>query len=158
MSEIDWDDLEEQNEYEALLEAENAKALTPEGIAEANALALAQYDRYRRAADAVTDAWRDRPDVLRVTLIGSLAIMPWKEIPRHSPYRQERIQLWHECSDVDLAVWLSCTGDLRACSHHVNSQPTALKKFRHSCGLNIWQTSPIAFQTSSKVLAPALLR
>ena len=47
---------------------------------------------------------------------------------------------------------------IRACSHHVNSQPTALKKFRHSCGLNIWQTSPIAFQTSSKVLAPALLR
>ena len=47
---------------------------------------------------------------------------------------------------------------VRACSHHVNSQPTALKKFRHSCGLNIWQTSPIAFQTSSKVLAPALLR
>ena len=46
----------------------------------------------------------------------------------------------------------------RACSHHVNSQPTALKKFRHSCGVNIWQTSPIAFQTSSKVLAPAFLR
>ncbi len=47
---------------------------------------------------------------------------------------------------------------LRACSHHVNSQPTALKKFRHSIGVNIWQTSPIAFQTSSKVLAPAFLR
>ena len=118
MSEIDdWDDLDEQGEYEALLEAENARALTPEGIAEANALALAQYDRYRRAADAVTDAWRDRPEVLRVTLIGSLAIMPWKEIPRHSPYRQERIQLWHECSDVDLAVWLSGTGDLNGLRH-----------------------------------------
>ncbi len=49
-------------------------------------------------------------------------------------------------------------GSLRACSHHVNSQPTALKKFRHSIGVNIWQTSPIAFQTSSKVLAPAFLR
>ncbi len=47
---------------------------------------------------------------------------------------------------------------IRACSHHVNSQPTALKKFRHSIGVNIWQTSPIAFQTSSKVLAPAFLR
>ncbi len=48
--------------------------------------------------------------------------------------------------------------NVRACSHHVNSQPTALKKFRHSIGVNIWQTSPIAFQTSSKVLAPAFLR
>ncbi len=52
--------------------------------------------------------------------------------------------------------WLKSA--LRACSHHVNSQPTALKKFRHSIGVNIWQTSPIAFQTSSKVLAPAFLR
>ncbi len=51
-----------------------------------------------------------------------------------------------------------CNELLRACSHHVNSQPTALKKFRHSIGVNIWQTSPIAFQTSSKVLAPAFLR
>ncbi len=49
-------------------------------------------------------------------------------------------------------------GGFRACSYHVNSQPTALKKFRHSIGVNIWQTSPIAFQTSSKVLAPAFLR
>ncbi len=52
----------------------------------------------------------------------------------------------------------SITETTRACSHHVNSQPTALKKFRHSIGVNIWQTSPIAFQTSSKVLAPAFLR
>ena len=108
----DWDDLEEPNDHEALLEAENARALTPLGIAEANAYALAQYDRYRQAADAVTDAWHARPDVLRVTLIGSLAIMPWKEVPRHSPYRQERIEIWHECGDVDLAVWLSGTQDL----------------------------------------------
>ena len=61
------------------------------------------------------------------------------------------------CPPIPAAAGIGDWWD-RACSHHVNSQPTALKKFRHSCGLNIWQTSPIAFQTSSKVLAPALLR
>ncbi len=60
---------------------------------------------------------------------------------------------------IGFGVLLLAVGfGLRACSHHVNSQPTALKKFRHSIGVNIWQTSPIAFQTSSKVLAPAFLR
>ena len=65
--------------------------------------------------------------------------------------------LWIGPSKCQLKLGRYLRG-VRACSHHVNSQPTALKKFRHSCGLNIWQTSPIAFQTSSKVLAPALLR
>ena len=108
----DWDELEELDAYEAFLEEEDARALTPEGISEANASALDQYDRFRQAADAVTDAWSTRSDVLAVTLVGSLAVLPWKEVPRHSPYRQERIELWHECGDVDLAVWLTSLDDL----------------------------------------------
>ena len=99
-------------DFEAFMVEENARALTPEGIAEANASALSRYRRFRQAADTVTNAWRSRSDVLAVTLIGSLAIMPWKEVSRHSPYRQKRIRLWHECGDVDLVVWLFSLEDL----------------------------------------------
>lgn len=42
----------------------------------------------------------------RVALIGSLAREPYKEVPRFSPYRRAGIALWHECKDIDLALWL----------------------------------------------------
>ena len=88
------------------------RALSPAGIAEQNRLLLSRYRDFRRAADAVADAWRDRPEVLAVALIGSVAAAPWKEVPRFSPYRRERIELWHECKDLDLAVWLETMRDL----------------------------------------------
>lgn len=42
----------------------------------------------------------------RVALIGSLAREPYKEVTRFSPYRRAGIALWHECKDIDLALWL----------------------------------------------------
>ena len=44
--------------------------------------------------------------MIAVSLIGSLARVPWKEVPRFGPYRRARVALWHECKDVDLALWL----------------------------------------------------
>ena len=73
---------------------------------------LRRYREFRIAADRVTAAWRDHPHVLAVSLIGSLARDPWKEVPRFSPYRRAGIEVWHECKDVDLALWLSGLGDL----------------------------------------------
>ena len=60
----------------------------------------------------MTTAWQERPEVAAVALIGSLATAPWKEVPRFSTYRRARIALWHECKDVDLAVWLTDLSDL----------------------------------------------
>ncbi|NNG05293.1 MAG: hypothetical protein HKM95_14510 [Inquilinus sp.] len=81
-------------------------------MAEQNNLLLRRYREFRSAADAVTAAWRDRREVAAVALIGSLAAAPWKEVPRFSTYRRAGIALWHEYSDVDLAVWLTDLGDL----------------------------------------------
>lgn len=49
---------------------------------------------------------RSHPEVIAVSLIGSTARAPWKEVPRSGPYRRARVALWHECKDVDLALWL----------------------------------------------------
>ena len=62
----------------------------------------------------MTAAWRAYPEVAAVSLIGSVARDPWKEVPRFAPYRRARIELWHECKDVDLALWLSATGNLNS--------------------------------------------
>ena len=81
-------------------------ALSRQRIGRANRRLLQQYRDYRRAADAVTAAWRVHRQVAAVSLIGSTAREPWKEVPRFAPYRRAGIELWHECKDVDLALWL----------------------------------------------------
>ena len=83
---------------------EDQHTLSPAGIAEQNDSLLRRYRDFRCVADAVAASWRERPEVVAVALLGSLAVAPWKEVPRFAPYRRSRVALWHECKDVDLAV------------------------------------------------------
>lgn len=46
-------------------------------------------------------------EVEAVAVIGSVAKALWKEIPRFIDFRRAGIEVWHECKDLDLAVWLS---------------------------------------------------
>ena len=80
--------------------------LSERGIEQQNEMLLRRYREFRRGADAVAAAWRAHPEVIAVSLIGSVARDPWKEVPRFGPYRRARVALWHECKDVDLALWL----------------------------------------------------
>lgn len=71
-----------------------------------NQYLLLQQRQFRMAADVVTDAFMAFPEVRAVAVIGSVAQKLWKEIPRFSAFRRARIEVWHECNDLDLAVWL----------------------------------------------------
>lgn len=75
-------------------------------IEEQNRLLLRQQRQFRMAADVVTDALMAFPEVRAVAVIGSVAQKLWKEVPRFSAFRRARIEVWHECADLDLAVWL----------------------------------------------------
>ena len=55
-------------------------------------------------------------EVEAVAVIGSVAKPLWKEVPRFREFRRAGIEVWHECKDVDLAVWISSQlrlGELR---------------------------------------------
>jgi hypothetical protein len=106
--EQDWD----ETDMEDWRLREDERALSPAGIAEQNDGLLRRYREFRCAADVVVAAWRTRPEVVAVALVGSLAVAPRKEVPRFAPYRRAKIALWHECKDVDLAVWLTHLRDL----------------------------------------------
>ena len=80
--------------------------LSERGIEQRNQALLRRYREFRRGADAVTKAWQMHSEVIAVSLIGSVARAPWKEVPRFAPYRRARVALWHECKDLDLALWL----------------------------------------------------
>lgn len=63
---------------------------------------LARQREFRITADVVAAALARFPEVEAVAVIGSVARPLWKEAPRFS----RRIEIWHECGDLDLAVWL----------------------------------------------------
>jgi len=68
---------------------------------------LRQQHDFRWAADVVTDALMTFEEVEAVAVIGSVAKPLWKEVPRFSAFRRAGIKIWHECKDLDLAVWIS---------------------------------------------------
>ena len=81
--------------------------LKPSDIEEQNRYLLRlQYD-FRRAADIVTDALMTFVEVEAIAVIGSVAKSLWKEVPRFREFRRDRIEVWHECKDLDLAIWVS---------------------------------------------------
>jgi hypothetical protein len=85
-------------------------------IEEQNRFMLKRQDDFRMAADVVTDAWMAFAEVQAVAVIGSVAKALWKEVPRFSEFRREGIEVWHECGDLDLALWLDsqdCLNQLR---------------------------------------------
>lgn len=79
-------------------------------------------------------AWREHPEVVAVALLGSLAMAPWKEVPRFAPYRRTRIALWHECKDLDLAVWLAHLRDLDGLRR---AKDRALRELRATSGIGV---------------------
>jgi hypothetical protein len=75
-------------------------------IEEQNAYLLRHQREFRVAADVVAEAWMAFPEVQAIAVIGSVAKALWKEIPRFREYRRAGIEVWHECKDLDLALWL----------------------------------------------------
>jgi len=85
-------------------------------IEEQNRFMLLRQREFRIAADVVTDAWMSFPEVQAVAVIGSVAKPLRKEVPRFSEFRREGIEVWHECRDLDLALWVGSQdrlGELR---------------------------------------------
>lgn len=83
-------------------------------IEEQNRLLLNLQRQFRVAADVVTGAWTAFPEVQAVAVIGSVAKALWKEVPRFSEFRREGIEVWHECHDLDLALWIDSQDQLDA--------------------------------------------
>jgi hypothetical protein len=85
-------------------------------IEEQNGLMVRRQREFRIAADVVTRAWTVFPEVHAIAVIGSVSKPLWKQIPRFKEFREERIEIWHECGDLDLALWIDSQhrlGELR---------------------------------------------
>ncbi|MCC9609383.1 hypothetical protein LOC68_05485 [Blastopirellula sp. JC732] len=67
---------------------------------------LQRQQKFRIAAEWVARSLQPFPEVEKVALFGSVAVPLWKEIPRFTAFRRAKIEVYHECKDVDLAVWI----------------------------------------------------
>lgn len=75
---------------------------------------LRRQKQFRIAADAVAAAMGQLTAVERIAVFGSVTKPLEREVPHFRKFRRARIELWHECKDVDLAVWVSNLDCLRA--------------------------------------------
>ena len=85
-------------------------------IEEQNRYLLELQRQFRIAADVVAEAWANFAEVEAIAVVGSVAKKLWKEVPRFSEFRRAGIEVWHECKDLDLALWLASQdrlGELR---------------------------------------------
>jgi len=85
-----------------------------EDIASQNQYLLKRQKEFRLAAEFVARGLSRVSDVRKVVLFGSVAAPLKKEVPRFRQYRRRGIEVWHECKDVDLAVWASGLDNLKA--------------------------------------------
>ena len=75
-------------------------------IDENNRYQIARQREFRAAADVIVAALIKFPEVYAIAVTGSVAKPLWKEVPRFREFRRERVEIWHECFDLDLAVWM----------------------------------------------------
>ena len=75
-------------------------------IAGENIRMLHRRDEFRRVGEAVAQRLAEVPAVRRIVLFGSTVGQLRKELPRSGRFRRAGIEVWHECRNVNLAVWL----------------------------------------------------
>jgi predicted nucleotidyltransferase len=86
---------------------------TQRDIEEENNRMLQRQRQFRQAAEYVAAAFSCLPEVRKVLLFGSVAMPLHKEVPRFRQFRKYRVEIYRECSDVDLAVWLMNLDNLK---------------------------------------------
>jgi hypothetical protein len=75
-------------------------------IAETTSRMFRRQYLYRWGAQSVAIAMSRLPEVRKVAAFGAIAQPLRMQVPRFGQYRRYRIEVPHECADLDLAVWL----------------------------------------------------
>jgi hypothetical protein len=94
--EPDWRHYIFENRYEPPSE---------EDTEEHNNRMLRRQCLFRWAAQLVAIAMNTLPEVQKVAAFGAVARPLEMEVPRFSQFRRHRIEVLHQCADLDLAVW-----------------------------------------------------
>ena len=95
---------------------------------------IAQQRQFQRAAEYIAEEFSKMEEVQRVAAFGSITAPLEFEVPRFRKFRRAGVAIRHECKDMDIAVWLSRTDNLRALQF---ARSNALKRLREQEDLNV---------------------
>ena len=101
-----------------------------EDIDEENGILLRRQRLFRWAAQSVAVAVSELTAVRKVAAFGAAALPLKMEVPRFRQFRQHRIEVFHECADLDLAIWMNDFANLKGLKNALNQ------------GLKIVQNTP----------------
>jgi hypothetical protein len=100
------DDPPDLNDDEEELEW-GSRPLSEKDIEDQDTLMLRRQCLFRWAAESIARAMSEVAEVKKVAAFGAVARPLGREIPRFREYRRRRIEVLHECADLDLAVWMT---------------------------------------------------
>jgi hypothetical protein len=102
-------------EMDDIFEDENSPFERPsdEDIDEQDGLLLRRQRLFRWAAQSVAVAVSELAEVGKVAAFGAVARPLETEVPRFREFRRHQIEVFHECADLDLAIWFNDFGDLK---------------------------------------------
>lgn len=86
---------------------DNFEPPVDEEIEDQNILMLRRQRLFRWAAQAIAVAVSELPEVQKLAAFGAVAQPLATEVPRFRRFRRHRIEILHECADLDLAVWMA---------------------------------------------------
>ncbi len=84
-----------------------------EDVDEENILMLRRQRLFRWAAQSIAVAMSEAPEVQKIVAFGAVARPLEMEVPRFREFRRRRIEILHECADLDLVVWTTGLGRLK---------------------------------------------
>jgi hypothetical protein len=105
-------DLEAEFEDEEFNPFEEREEPDEDDIDEQNGLMLRRQRLFRWAAQAIAVSWSELPEVQKVAAFGATSQPLDLVVPRFREFRRHRIEVLHECADLDLAVWLTEVNNL----------------------------------------------
>jgi hypothetical protein len=123
-------DEDEEEEWDSYSFQDRFEPPSDEDIDEQNTFMLRRQCLLRWAAQSVAVAMSKLPEVQKIAAFGAVAQPLEMEVPRFREFRRHRIEVLHECADLDLAVW---TTDLSALKQLKNAM---------SRGLSLVQDTP----------------
>ena len=103
-----------------------------EDIDEENTRMLRRQCLFRWAAQSVAIAMSKLPEVQKVAAFGAVAQPLEMEVPRFREFRRYRIEVLHECADLDLAVWTANLPGLKELKRAMSSGP--IRGAEHAVG------------------------
>lgn len=89
-------------------------------IEEQTILILRRQCLFRWGAQSIAIGMSELPEVRKVAAFGAVAQPLQMEVPRFSQFRRHRIEVPHECADLDLAVWTTDLSRLKALKSALN--------------------------------------